>query len=635
MADPLTGAQRNLALFLAILLAGAALFFMETRVFNFDALETIHSAWKISEGERIYADFDQPHHPGVYFMLAPVIKLAGDHSTETMVLIARLMALFAAGVLGLTYVFARRLYGVRVAVFSTLVLAALPWFAMSAFVVRADMPMLLFELAALFFLYRFFDHGQNRDLVYSAVCISVAFIFLQKAVFFAAFMGVLMLRALWRKGLSPGQLALYLATGLAVQGAFWVFMSVASSLPDYLFFNFILVGERQADLWDPAKWAMLKAMLADWQAMTPLVVLALVVATLRAGPDTRARELGCAALWMLATVLLVGRPYEQYYLPAMPMAAIVFGAAIARMPVRTAHVVLTGVVLFGTLNYVIWGVTQVNDRRFMLEKLDYVLQTTSPDDPIYDGSNQFNLFRKDLDFFWYGGDAYSDMRRYETYQKLRPYDYDIYALIDRIKPKIISHYFIDTTARAWILWRYRKHDRYDDIYERIPNRTGFDYWTTFVDTLETGSVISPSPLEFTAEGDIAADMTLGQAVGEQDAYVGLDMRFTFDRDTVDRSAAPGVRLTYKLNGDVGMMLSQDGVAPGREYMVKLPPADMFTTRDFEWAAFHEPPSGAPDKALNPAELNGVKFIALTAGQPVTLTIRRIEFDAGTGENETP
>ena len=64
---------------LGVALAVCACVFFHMRVFNYDAIETIHSAWKISQGEKIYVDFDQPHHPGLYFFLAPIIAWSGDH----------------------------------------------------------------------------------------------------------------------------------------------------------------------------------------------------------------------------------------------------------------------------------------------------------------------------------------------------------------------------------------------------------------------------------------------------------------------------------------------------------------------------------------------------------------------------
>ena len=613
---------------LALGLAAAAVFFMETRVFNYDAIETIHSAWKITTGEKIYVDFDQPHHPGVYFLLAPIIMLLGER-LETLFGIHYFIICLSLGVLSLTYVLGRLLFDRWTAITAVLILGALPWFAMSAFVIRADIPMLLFEMAALYFLYRFFKTPRNHFLILSAISISIAFIFLQKAVFFALFMGVLMLKALWRRELSLKQLGLYLVTGMAVQGLFWLFMAQMSSLSDYFFFNFTFVMERQEDLRDPVKWAMIANMLGNWQAMAPLLVIGLLAALIREGRNAHVLELGCGALWLLSTVFLVGRPYEQYYLPAMPLAALVLAASLCRL--RTPNLyksLLAGIVLFGCLNYVIWGVTEVEKRRYFVEKIAYVLETIPQDEPIYDYSNQFNLFRKDLDFFWYGGDAYTDIKRHQTYQRLRPYSYDIYALIDGMRPKMISHYSIDTTVRPWILWRYRQNRRFEDIYELIPNRTGYDYWTTFTDTLDTGSWITFAtlhPLPFTKEGMLEIEMGLGTPKGSEYPFTGLDMRFTFDRAVVDHSGADGVTLTYRLEGPADLLLSQQGMPPGQEYRISLPPSSNYTTRTFPWSAFQQPAWVAEQREMATSKLTGLKLTATAPEETVRLGIGPVAF----------
>ena len=47
---------------------------------NHDELEAVHTAWKTVQGEVIYADFFQHHHPLFYAWLAPVIMLSGERA---------------------------------------------------------------------------------------------------------------------------------------------------------------------------------------------------------------------------------------------------------------------------------------------------------------------------------------------------------------------------------------------------------------------------------------------------------------------------------------------------------------------------------------------------------------------------
>ena len=61
------------------------------RHFGHDEFECIHSGWKILNGERIYEDFFQHHHPFYYYVNAAVIKVFGE--TVASILIMRLLSL--------------------------------------------------------------------------------------------------------------------------------------------------------------------------------------------------------------------------------------------------------------------------------------------------------------------------------------------------------------------------------------------------------------------------------------------------------------------------------------------------------------------------------------------------------------
>tara|TARA_Y100001958_G_C20755854_1_gene238132 strand:- start:23 stop:520 length:498 start_codon:yes stop_codon:yes gene_type:complete len=107
--------------------------------------------------------------------------------------------------------------------------------------------------------------------------------------------------------------------------------------------------------------------------------------------------------------------------------------------------------------------TPIIHNKFQLKKIEYVLSLTDTNDLVYDGDIQFNLFRRDLDFFWYsirektGGLA--------TFQKLKPYKYDIYELIEQKKPKVISNYKLDIN-NPLILSKYKIDHLYDDLLIR-------------------------------------------------------------------------------------------------------------------------------------------------------------------------
>ena len=97
-----------------------------------------------------------------------------------------------------------------------------------------------------------------------------------------------------------------------------------------------------------------------------------------------------------------------------------------------------------------------------LDKINYVLNLTGPDDYVYDGDIQFNLFRKDLDYYWFSLGEYGALA---THQKLDRYDYNVYDLIGRYKPIIISDFLLDRTNQV-IVDQYTVSAGYPDLLIR-------------------------------------------------------------------------------------------------------------------------------------------------------------------------
>jgi hypothetical protein len=99
-----------------------------------------------------------------------------------------------------------------------------------------------------------------------------------------------------------------------------------------------------------------------------------------------------------------------------------------------------------------------------LEKIEWVLRNTNASDYVYDGDIYFNLYRKDIDYFWYSTEPAKG--GLGTYQKLKPYSYDIYESISKFEPKIISNLFIEDMSNPIIQSNYNKSDKYPDLYIR-------------------------------------------------------------------------------------------------------------------------------------------------------------------------
>ena len=99
-----------------------------------------------------------------------------------------------------------------------------------------------------------------------------------------------------------------------------------------------------------------------------------------------------------------------------------------------------------------------------LDRIEYVLSVTEEGDRVYDGDVVFNVFRDDIDYFWFC--MYQTMCL-DTYRKLTGYEYDIYKLIAEKKPKVISSYKIDDMSDSRIADFYIESPEYEGLYLRV------------------------------------------------------------------------------------------------------------------------------------------------------------------------
>ena len=103
--------------------------------------------------------------------------------------------------------------------------------------------------------------------------------------------------------------------------------------------------------------------------------------------------------------------------------------------------------------------------KFQVDKISFVLENSSDTDTVYDGRAEFNLFRKDLHYFWYG---LSNKKEFATYNKITGNknfgNYDIYELIHDKKPKFISNTKLKPERRG--LSRLYIKTNFKDLYIR-------------------------------------------------------------------------------------------------------------------------------------------------------------------------
>jgi len=448
---------RKVYLILLALLLVAFLAASLTRYFDHDEFETIHTVWKIVQGERIYVDFFQHHHPFFYYLLAPFVLIFRDS----------ILTLFAARVfiffltlliLASTYLLGRKIFNSRISFLAIILLATTFIFNEKVVEIRTDTIQTLFSLASLVFLFDFLENGKARSLILSGAGLGFSFLFLQKAIFLIFLVCLLLLYYFWQRKISGRHLLIFGLSFLLTLFPYIVYLLLTKNFSTYLFFNWVFnfnfVGHFYPfrHLAESFRENSLLWIFCAWGCLVFL-------------KTHRQKNLAFLSLGLLLSLFFVRVPLKQYFMTLMPLIALISSQGLY-FTFKNNQKLLLIIFLFLTVPFIYSSLkpleTTINRNQLALVK--DVLQATNEEDFVYDGSARFNLFRKDIDFFWFSVNPTDSCLA--TYKKLRPCDYDINELIEEKKPKIVSTYPAPVDLRR-LEKHYKPFKNYPNVFIRI------------------------------------------------------------------------------------------------------------------------------------------------------------------------
>ena len=427
------------------------------RDFNHDEFEAVHTAWKIQQGEKIFVDFFQHHHPFYYYLLIPVLVIFGQ--TITAVFAMRLVSLvMLALMLFVTYRLSLTIFSDRQkALCSVLLLSGALIFINRAIESRPDVPQTLFGLLSLLFLFIYFENRSLKWLLLSSVSLAIAFLFLQKAIFLIALIGCLLLLNVYKKHLSYRDFLSYIFAFLLILAPYYVYLVCSGSLSSYFTFNWVLNTKFVC------RFTPFDAIGFALQTST-LMCIFYVWGLLKFCKKPSHIRIGWFSLGLLASTFFIATPYKQSFMMALPLISLISANAIyllfQRKPKWMFVVLFFAVVVPAFLLLIRARDNNVNQ----LKIIDYVLSVTDKDDYVYDGNANFNVFRKDVDFFWFslrprvGGLA--------AYKTIAQYEYNIYKSIEKNRPKLISNYQIEDMQHEAIAGHYVQSDKFENLFIR-------------------------------------------------------------------------------------------------------------------------------------------------------------------------
>lgn len=435
----------------------SVIFFLSlSKEFNYDEIELIHTSWKILQGERIYIDFFQHHHPLLYYLIIPVIAIFGENTT---VLISARIIIFLllVSIFAITYLLATKIFDKSVSVISLVFLSTALIFIERAVEIRPDVPQTLFNLAALLFLIIYLENKNQRYLIFCSLASGIAFLFLQKALFVSLLLFLILLFNVYKKNIHFNAVLVYLFINFLSFLPYFIYLVYSNSLNHYIIFNWIL-NIKLLDRSYPFE------TLIDSFKVNTLIWVFYFLGLLYFLKTSSQKQFGFISLCLLVFIVFTRKSYQQYFMPLVPLIAIIASHAIGSMfraNRKLVTIVLTLSLLIPSYNFCSWFIQRSND--LQLQKINYVLSLTTPQDFVYDGKVSFNLFRKDINFFWYSLDPGDGL---STYKSIFRYDYNIYQAIDRYKPRIITNHAIENMKDNRIFRYYRQSGEYNDLFIR-------------------------------------------------------------------------------------------------------------------------------------------------------------------------
>ncbi len=426
-----------------------------TRMFNSDEFESVQVAWKINQGQSIYTDFFEHHHPFFYYLLTPLVHL-GQEPIPTLYL-ARLFIFVNLLILYfLTYKIASLLLNKSLACFSLLILNNIIYFLVSVTEIRPDNLQITFSLLSFWLLLLAFKNNSKLILALSAVSLAVSFLFLQKAVFFIAPIGLILFWRLKQKKLKIPDILIYVFFFIATLGPYIIYLLISGNFSVYItnfwLFNFFINVNHPATKFyffllvtSPISWFLFSLGLYSSykNKKTALLYLSFIV------------------VFILSILIFKPSKLNQHYTIIAPFVAVMAAYGlnfIFQKEKRATQIIIVFLAIFPLVFLPIVQFKASNLEQ--IKRIKYVMNKTSEDDFVFDGSNYFNLFRNDIDYFW------SSLRfAVPTMKRLTGYEYDVYESIDKVKPKIIYKSNLKLSDPR-IKDNYTFSDVYDDILIR-------------------------------------------------------------------------------------------------------------------------------------------------------------------------
>jgi hypothetical protein len=478
----LTNHYRRLLILLISGIGILAIFVCVNKIIHLDEIEHMHSAWYIKNGYIPYRDFFEHHNPLLWYLLLPFLYLSGD-SVNTLLIARLFMFCITLGIIYCTYLIASTVSNSKeTGLVSVLLMFSTVLLMEKVIEIRPDVPQVLFGMISVYFLIRFSRNRRNNYMFLSGFSAAISFLFLQKAIFLLVAYGVILAYGIFKREISGKNILCFMGGLLVPLLSYGAYLLMTGSLHDYFLTNWQLnwhfLGSRAitanplrtlSDSLGSGRITVKPSRTLSGSLIPNLPFWILAVSSvfylmLKKDICKEIKFVVIIGLVQITSLSLYSVTFKHYYLFSVCLFSV-SGAFFLTKILDAGKIIITHRVAL-SVAILLWAVPfllidNLNSNRFQLEKIKYVLSMTKDTDLVYDGANNFNLFRHDLHYFWF---QLVQMKSYNKQNGNRFGDYDGCSLIRAKRPKVINELHIDFNSCGLDALYYKT--KYPGVYIR-------------------------------------------------------------------------------------------------------------------------------------------------------------------------
>lgn len=403
-----------------------------------DEYEHLHASWLVSIGKVPYRDFLEHHHPLLWYLSAPILSLFYNHAIVFYVMriiSAAISLLMTYYIYKLVLFFGDKKCGwLAVALYLGHIITLYTFYQF-----RPDTFMNLCFVMGIYYLFVSIKENSLKNLIFSFLAFTFAFLFLQKIALLLMVVEVILLSLIFTKKLKIKNVIYAALPSVGAAAVILLFFFIKGALLEFIelnyHFNQIMLSYYERG--------------AFWykNIFLSLYSLAFIVAIYFYKKENiyfKIAAVICVAEFLMRAFYFA--PYTHYYSTLTICSAVVLAILAKKlMPkYKTLSMLFIFLMFIGlgkAFNRMDNHATKLNSYTHY-QMVDFVHKNSEPDDMLMNGYDMnFNIYRPDVSYYWFQLELLLPIfeREYNFSHKL-----DINALILQHYPKFIyARDFID------------------------------------------------------------------------------------------------------------------------------------------------------------------------------------------------